>query len=59
MIYSGTDTATERMIEATWASYRPFLAGLTAVQEQNMKLARYSTGKSLEERRGSGRPCRQ
>jgi hypothetical protein len=31
------------MIEATWASYRPFLAGLTAVQEQNMKLARYST----------------
>jgi hypothetical protein len=47
MIYSGTDTATERMIEATWASYRPFLAGLTAVQEQNMKLARYSTGKFL------------
>jgi hypothetical protein len=49
MIDSGTNTALERMIEATWASYRPFLAGLAAVQEQNMKLARYSTGIFLRE----------
>ena len=49
MIDSGTNTALERMIEATWASYRPFLAGLVAVQEQNMKLARYSTGIFLRE----------
>jgi hypothetical protein len=44
MIDSGTNTAVGRMIEATWASYRPFLAGLAAIQEQNMKLAWYSTG---------------
>jgi len=49
MIDSGTNTALERMIEATWASYRPFLAGLAAVQEPNMKLARYSTGIFLRE----------
>jgi hypothetical protein len=49
MIDSGTNTALERMIEAAWASYRPFLAGLAAVQEQNMKLVRYSTGTFLRE----------
>jgi hypothetical protein len=49
MIDSVTNRALERMIEATWASYRPFLAGLAAVQEQNMKLARYSTGIFLRE----------
>ncbi len=49
MIDSRTNTAVERMIEATWAPYRPFLAGLAAVQEQNMKLARYSTGMLLRE----------
>jgi hypothetical protein len=49
MIDSGTNTALERMIEAAWTSYRPFLAGLAAVQEQNMKLARYSTGMFLRE----------
>ncbi len=38
-----------RMIEATWASYKPFLAGLAAAQEQNMKLVRYSTGMFLRE----------
>lgn len=47
MIDSRANTAVERMIEATWASYRPFLAGLAAVQEQNVKLARYSTGMFL------------
>ena len=47
MINGRTNTAVPRMIEATWASYRPFLAGLAAVQEQNMKLARYSTGMFL------------
>jgi hypothetical protein len=49
MIDSRTNTALERMIEAAWASYRPFLAGLTAVQEQNMKLVQYSTGMFLRE----------
>jgi hypothetical protein len=49
MIDSGTNTALERMIEAAWASYRPFLAGLAAVQEQNMKLVQYSTGIFLRE----------
>ncbi|MCA1718012.1 MAG: hypothetical protein LC781_14735 [Actinobacteria bacterium] len=49
MIDSGTNTVVGRMIEATWASYRPLLAGLAAVQEQNMKLARYSTGMFLRE----------
>ncbi len=49
MIDSRTNTAVGRMIEATWASYQPFLAGLAAVQEQNMKLARYSTGMFLRE----------
>jgi hypothetical protein len=49
MIDSGTNTALERMIEAAWTSYRPFLAGFAAVQEQNMKLARYSTGIFLRE----------
>jgi hypothetical protein len=49
MIDSGTNTALERMIEVAWTSYRPFLAGLAAVQEQNMKLARYSTGIFLRE----------
>ena len=44
MINGRTNTAVQRMIEATWASYRPFLAGLAAVQEQNMKLVQYSTG---------------
>ena len=47
MINGRTNTAVQRMIEATWASYRPFLAELAAVQEQNMKLARYSTGMFL------------
>lgn len=49
MIDSGTNTALEKMIEAAWASYRPFLAGLAAVQEQNMKLVQYSTGMFLRE----------
>lgn len=49
MIDRRTNTAVERMIEATWAPYRPFLAGLAAIQEQNMKLARYSTGMFLRE----------
>jgi len=49
MIHSGTNTAVERMIEATWASYRSFFAGLAAVQEQNMMVARYSTGMFLRE----------
>jgi hypothetical protein len=49
MIDSRMNTAFERMIEAAWASYRPFLAGLAAIQEQNMKLARYSTGMFLRE----------
>ncbi len=49
MIDSGINTAVERMIEAIWAPYQPFLAGLAAVQEQNMKLARYSTGMFLRE----------
>ena len=47
MINGRTNTAVQRMIETTWAPYRPFLAGLAAVQEQNMKLARYSTGMFL------------
>jgi hypothetical protein len=49
MIDSGTNTALERMIKAIWASYRPFLAGLAAVQEQNRKLVQYSTGMFLRE----------
>jgi hypothetical protein len=49
VIDSGTNTAVGRMIEATWVSYRPFFTGLAAVQEQNMKLARYSTGMFLRE----------
>lgn len=47
MIGSGTNAAVRRMIEASRESYRPFLAGLAALQEQNMKLARYSTGMFL------------
>jgi hypothetical protein len=49
MIDNGTNMALERMIEATWASYRPFLAGLAAVQVQNMKLVQYSTEIFLRE----------
>jgi hypothetical protein len=49
MIDSVTKTALKGMIEATWASYRPFLVGLAAVQEQNMKLVQYSTGMFLRE----------
>jgi hypothetical protein len=49
MIDSRMNTAFERMIEAAWASYRPFLAGLAAIQEQNMKLVQYSTWIFLRE----------
>jgi hypothetical protein len=49
MLDSRMNTALERMIEAAWMSYRPFLAGLAAVQEQNMKLVQYSTGIFLRE----------
>lgn len=59
MIDTEAKMAEDRMIEATWSPYRPFLAMLAAVQEQNMKLTRYSTGCTLEVRRGSGRPCRR
>ena len=59
MIDSGTNTALERMIEATWASYRPVLAGLVAVQEQNIKLARYSTGIFLREAERQREACRR
>ena len=41
MMGSETNAAVRRMIEASRESYRPFLAGLAALQEQNMKLARY------------------
>lgn len=49
MIDRGTKTAVEKMVETTWAPYRPFLAGLATLQKQNMKLARYSTGMFLRE----------
>jgi hypothetical protein len=47
MIHSRTNTTVQRMVKLAWAPYQPFLAGLAAVQEQNMKLARYSTGMLL------------
>jgi hypothetical protein len=49
MIDSRMNTALERMIEAAWTSYQPFLAGLAAIQEQNMKLVQYSTWIFLRE----------
>jgi len=40
----GRTSAAERQARMIWESYQLALGGLVAVQEQNMKLARYSTG---------------
>jgi hypothetical protein len=47
MICSRTSAA-ERQTRMIWESYQLVLGGLVAVQEQNMKLARYSIGMLLK-----------
>ena len=47
MIDSRT-SAGERQARMIWESYQLALGGLAAVQEQNMKFARYSTGMLLK-----------
>ena len=45
----GRTSAAERQARMIWESYQLALGGLVAVQEQNIKLARYSTGMLLKE----------
>jgi hypothetical protein len=40
---NGTSSTAERLAKTTLGSYRSFVDGLVAVQEQNIRLARYST----------------
>jgi hypothetical protein len=42
MIDGGTNRTAERLMKATWGSYRSVVDGLVAVQEQNMRLAQDS-----------------
>jgi hypothetical protein len=49
MIDSRTSAAMERQTRMIRESYQLALDGLAAIQEQNMKLARYSTGMFLKE----------
>ena len=46
---NGMSRAAERLVKATWEPYRSFLGSLVTVQDQNMKLARYSTGVLLSQ----------
>jgi hypothetical protein len=49
MIDGRTSAAVERQARMIWKSYQLALGVLAAVQEQNMKLARYSTAMLLKE----------
>lgn len=43
VVGNGTSNGAERMARTTLESYRSFVASFVALQDQNMKLARYST----------------
>jgi hypothetical protein len=49
MVDNGTRSATESMTRTAWESYRSVLGSSAMIQEQNVKLARYSTGVFLKE----------
>lgn len=48
MVDNGTKSTAESLVRTAWESYRSVLGSFAMVQEQNMKLARYSTGVFLE-----------
>ena len=49
VIGNGTSSTAERLAKTTLGSYRSFVDGLVAVQEQNMRLAWYSTEVLLDQ----------